>query len=510
MCTNQREIVNKYTGHKLYVKCGKCPACLQEKAAYRVSRIKANDSPGLDAVMVTLTYARHCCPYILRNEAYSFAHQKNFEENDRKRSRLYFNSDNYRDSLSVYRDKTFRKVRINANYDIDYKVTNERVKLCDVDFSVSTNFKNCKDLKYEHDKIGVCYYPDVQDFIERLRLNLKRKYSYEESFKMYCCSEYGSKSLRPHFHLLFWIKKGDFELFRNAVIASWPYGNLSKFDRAIERAFRASSYVASYVNCSTDFPDFLKVNFKAKHSYSKGFGFGSRDFSLFAILEKFYRGNLTVSPQKEIKGIPTIVECPIPTYVISRYFPKYKGFNRLSDAQRIQVASRICRFSELSDIKKKAIIRFVNGFSFPVYYSDIDFHQISVRLNNAYQRFCDCYRIDYKSEPPSLIDYLELHSRIWNLYSSDCLRLNLQNEDVPIQEKYDNLEEIKCKYESDLPDFIDYPLPVGFTEDMLLVVDPNGFLSVIGRTVAFTRSYYEHDKKRRVINTFLSSQYEEY
>ena len=32
MCTNQREITNKYTGHKFYVKCGYCPACLQEDA----------------------------------------------------------------------------------------------------------------------------------------------------------------------------------------------------------------------------------------------------------------------------------------------------------------------------------------------------------------------------------------------------------------------------------------------------------------------------------------------
>ena len=31
MCTNQRLIVNKYTGHELYVPCGKCEACQQGK-----------------------------------------------------------------------------------------------------------------------------------------------------------------------------------------------------------------------------------------------------------------------------------------------------------------------------------------------------------------------------------------------------------------------------------------------------------------------------------------------
>ena len=56
MCTNQREIINKYTGHKLYVKCGHCPACLQEKAAHRVLGLKQKDSPLTDTIMCTLTY----------------------------------------------------------------------------------------------------------------------------------------------------------------------------------------------------------------------------------------------------------------------------------------------------------------------------------------------------------------------------------------------------------------------------------------------------------------------
>ena len=42
MCVNQREITNKYTGHKLYVKCGHLSCLLARKRkAHRVSRIKA-------------------------------------------------------------------------------------------------------------------------------------------------------------------------------------------------------------------------------------------------------------------------------------------------------------------------------------------------------------------------------------------------------------------------------------------------------------------------------------
>ena len=73
MCTNQREIINRYTGHRFYVKCGHCTACLQEKAAHRVSRIKAEDSPLTDTIMCTLTYRRNDCPYVFRQDAYAFA-----------------------------------------------------------------------------------------------------------------------------------------------------------------------------------------------------------------------------------------------------------------------------------------------------------------------------------------------------------------------------------------------------------------------------------------------------
>ena len=73
MCTNQRLIVNKFTGHKLYVPCGKCEACQQEKAAHRVSRIKSNLKDGYVYLLVSLTYNRYSCPYVDKQEAYEFS-----------------------------------------------------------------------------------------------------------------------------------------------------------------------------------------------------------------------------------------------------------------------------------------------------------------------------------------------------------------------------------------------------------------------------------------------------
>lgn len=530
MCTNQREIVNKYTGRKLYVKCGHCPSCLQEKAAFRVSRIKAQDSPEFDTIMVGLTYARHCAPYVLRDDAYKFSHGDIL-------------------SLPVYRDTSFRKVRQNAAYDINYSRVDGQVKLCDIDFLTKCDFRGNRDLRGDFGKIGVSYYPDVQHFLARLRLNLKRNYNFNHEFKCFVCSEYGAGRIkgkgifRPHFHILFWIPKGTYEPFRSALVSSWPYGDLSRFPRAIEKAFRASSYVASYVNCGSDFPDFLKQYFRPKHSYSKGFGMSNKLFSLPKILDKFSRGHLTLFVQSGDKvGMP-VHELPFPQYVIHRYFPKFKGYGRIAPSSLCDVMRRItepflpgwknprCLGVEYYEYDAKPMslglpfppatgdscaiwdssitsfvpsplsdFRFLNMMSFPVYYSTDDLYKIGVRLKNAYMRFCDCCDFNL-----SFYEYAKLHKKIWSLYSSDVLRLHLQNEQIPLQEKYDNLENVKCSHI-----FNGSSLPIGFKLSMLDITDPNKFKSNLFNTGRFETSFYEHFKHRRVSNTILSSLYEEF
>ena len=496
MCTNQREIVNKYTGHKLYVKCGHCPACLQEKAAHRVSRIKAEDSAYTDTIMCTLTYRRYNCPFVYRDDAYLFARGKYTYCDLKTGSEYYMN-------LPVFRSVSYRKVRLSSDYDIGYKVDKKVVQLCSIPFDKKCSFLNNKDLAHEHDKIGIAFYPDVQKFIARLRLNLIRNFNFHGKFKVYCTSEYGSKSLRPHFHLLFWIPKGSFEKFRVAIASSWPFSDISSFDRAVEKAFRASSYVASYVNCSSDFPDFLKTYFKPKHSFSKDFGVSADIFQLPKILQKFRDGHLTYFAQKEIGQVPTIVECPIPKYIISRYFPIFKGYNRLTSTSRNYIARGFAKLDMLKKSGEKCDLNlrvYFDRVSFPVYYNDDDIHKINVCLKNAYFRF-----LDNSPNFLSFDDYLFLHGQIWSLYHSDVLRLHLTNDDIPLNEKYDNLEEIKCSYE-----YNHSPLPIGFTNDMLIVTNPNDFVSVRMNTARFQQSYYEHEKHRSVNNAVYSSLYEEF
>ena len=401
MCINQRRIVNRYTGKTMYVNCGHCPACLQQKAAHRVQRIKANNSVGMQSYMLTLTYARYNAPYIKRDEAYKF-------------------SKGELDTLSVYRDTRYRWKRYDSGYDTACFGMLDTHKLCTIDaIDDIVSIVGVKDLKHEYNHIGVTYYPDLQRFFARLRLNLKRNFDYNEKFSAYCCSEYGSKSHRPHFHILLWIRKTDAEIFRTAINKSWPFSNILLFPRAFEEALRAASYVASYVNCTSDFPNFLKTFFPAKHSYSKGFGCGNKLFSLDSILERFRRGSLTYFPTKTINGLPTTVECPIPKYVISRFFPLVKGYSRFVGSAQFDYLAGFTRlsfeeFSEKFNFGKQSCWKNSGRMMF----EPIEQYRVSVRLMNAYKRFCEL-----SSDYIDLDTYYWLHIRIWSLYKANCLRL---------------------------------------------------------------------------------------
>lgn len=507
MCTNQRQIVNKYTGAKLFVKCGKCPACLQEKAAHRVSRIKANDSDDTETFLLTLTYRNECVPYVRRDDAYLFSRNKFGLSCDFPSKVL---SDGNRViierslMLPVHRDMDYRWIRSDSEYNIKLKPLGHRV-ITRVEFTKQCDFNNLKDLNKKPNCIGVCYYPDLQNFVSKLRINLKRFYHVEYPFKTFCCSEYGTKRQRPHFHLLLWIPKGTSQTFRSAIIKSWPYGDIQNHPKRFERAYRASSYVASYVNKPDGFPDFLKIYFDCSHSYSKHFGLACPDFLLSSILSKFHRGHLTMFKQKNEFSTIKYVECPLPSYVIFRYFPKFKGYNRIAP-------SEVCQFTKRLVESDFFFSKFTDGLDYVplkgsvIWYSRDDVHKISIRLRNAFDKF-NSHFVDDKF---SFEDYLRLHKSIWQLYNSDVLRLSMSNDDIPLPERYDNLEDVKNKVESDENKGLAPCLPIGFTKDMLIVTNPNDFLSVKCNTSRFETSFYDNIKHRSVTEVVLTSKDDEF
>ena len=184
MCTNKRKIYNKYTHKPLYVNCGYCPACQQEKANKNASRIRSNRLPGQIALFVHLTYLNECVPYILKSDLSKSP-----------------------DSINVYRDYDRSWTRVpgrKRKYLLHYKRLVRPIDTLSMTDDHGVNeldcfddvLKNIKTLQNTYnprwttlpmdDKIGICYYKDVQNFIKKLKVNLSRDYGIPgNSFSFY-------------------------------------------------------------------------------------------------------------------------------------------------------------------------------------------------------------------------------------------------------------------------------------------------------------------------------------
>lgn len=116
-------------------------------------------------------------------------------------------------------------------------------------------------------KLHYARYSDLQKFIKRLRSRIQRKNIYNnEKIKYYAVSEYGPRTFRPHFHVLFYFDNATLSQdFGHLVDQAWTFGyNYTTLSRG-----GVSSYVASYVNSIVATPEVFKGNAtmpKSSHS----------------------------------------------------------------------------------------------------------------------------------------------------------------------------------------------------------------------------------------------------
>lgn len=474
MCTHQRLITNRYTGRSFYVPCGHCKACQQAKALRRVTRIRNHTKAGYVALSVMLSYDRYAVPYIWRSDvhdAYKIANKYGFAKA----------------GIKVFRDCQDRRVRVGSNYNMAVHREKKQVLLDEkqVTFKKSTQYDLPNDLVKGRGKIGVLYYKDIQDFNKRLRINLQRNFNNEGRYTYYAVGEYGSDTLRPHWHLLLFIKAQDIAVYRDAIRKSWTYGDLRK-ERRIEVAKNMASYVASYVNCGADFPAFLSENFPPKTHFSQGFGCGSDVFSLSSLLQKVERGDLSYNlPSKSSpRGF---VSVQIPKYVVHRFFPLFKGYSRLSCST---VSNFLRTFSITSLVQDSRFDEI--GYTFD------DLHQIQVRLHNACERYIE---VTGKTSEDFAID----HNRIWTCYRSNVLkRLHTSDDAPPVNERYDNLYEM-CTDRGNMNRYLFGDLGFDFVE-----VNPNNFQSTIRITQQLTEMFDNNSKYKKINNHILSKLDEEF
>lgn len=455
MCTHGRFIRNKYINKSFFVKCGHCESCLMEKANRRMMRLYDEYSPNHLAFFVTLTYKRYACPY--------------FRVED------YLNKLN---PLPLYRD-----CRIQRTFG-DSKIVNEIDHLEDVyvdysSFWSSNPLHNLKTLAHRDHQIGVCYYRDLQLFHKRLNIILKRNFNYHGYFKAYNCSEYGENTLRPHFHLLIFCDNISemYRILKSSVMQAWPFSDSSRWSKGFQLAEDASSYVSSYVNKPVDFPLFLYDNFRSKHSFSPHLGFNCKSYSLASLLTSIRSGNMQYAREINQNGLRSVVNLPLPKYVVNRYFPLFKGYSRFTRPEIYDVLRNPRRLSEYRQVMD---------------YSDEDIRKIIKQLSNVHYKYFSDMSDD---------DYAQLHITAWTSYRSTCYRLFVEDDRIPILQKYDNLFELdNGSVRSDIVDIYqrcDNP-----------VINPNEFSCNISKTNYNIQQFAKKIKTKKVNEMIVNQIYE--
>lgn len=213
-CLHPLTIINKYTGKRVTVRCGKCEVCRNSHAATWVQRLDQEQRCHLYTWFVTLQYDEQHVPQMVRIDSDGTP------------------SLDYVDSLS-----------------------GERISLLDTpsDFVFRSELRE-KQFCYDTKVLNVLSKRDIQLFIKRLR-KYALDYDGNARLRYFITGEYGPQTFRPHYHCLFFLDSPLLSKnFEECLNRSWEHGSV--FDpHTVNNG--ADSYVAQYLNCTTHLPKIL-------------------------------------------------------------------------------------------------------------------------------------------------------------------------------------------------------------------------------------------------------------
>lgn len=235
-------------GRVQLVGCGSCPACQELKRNRFSNRLALEEHRSKYCSFVTLTYDETFLPIVDVSRLFSAFDgevvdlQQNYDFNEDFSTPTVVNTEELRNSVILYnKHRAFYK----ANFSVNRNVT------------------------YENNQVAVLVNRHLQLFIKRFRKYVSTKYN--EKIRYYAIGEYGTQSLRPHWHILFFYSSSqlarDFENVQQFGTESRPIQtpvflrSLWKFGYIDSKQTdgKAYFYVSSYVNKPSDFPYVLEL-----------------------------------------------------------------------------------------------------------------------------------------------------------------------------------------------------------------------------------------------------------
>lgn len=331
-CLHPVRVYNKSLGEFVWTSCGKCEACQMAKRNRWISRLEYERQFHLATMFVTLTYNNESLP------KYSFPKVTTLRSGDDS----YFGFDS-----PVY----------DVSEDRQYMFSNRCSECIAFD---ELFFESPADRHYFDNEInlsgGIPYasVTDLQLFNKRLNKyfhdNVTQEY---KNFRYFCVSEYGSTTLRPHFHCLYFVdSQSVVDRFSEAVRSCWSdsrtkvsYG-LS--DTQVVQT-TASSYVASYITKFFDMPSFYThKSLRPFFVCSKRPSIGTLNINSSFVQEEINSCSpvMLVRKNRCDNNLSTV---PLYKCIENRCFPKFAFYNQVSDSLKFSLFRIAERFSD-SDV----------------------------------------------------------------------------------------------------------------------------------------------------------------
>lgn len=340
-CLHPRYVTNLQTGERVRVRCGKCAACLNARAKYWINKLLVESEHHRYAFMVNLTY-----------------------DNEHLPSLVY---DRTGDNL-VYRN---RKLDLCIPFTdltdlIDNQYLSPKKDESPEDYAVRFNERKRKDLDYLVSRLNhplglpvVCT-DDISKFNKRLNKYIHDHYTKQyQNFRFFLCHEYGPSTYRCHCHAIYFFESKRLAAdFSKVISKTWSFGNTSAACIYSKGGF---SYVAQYVNLSCHLPSFyVHKDLRQKYQFSKCPPLGFIPISPEELREVYERRDTKRTVWNPSASRFDVI--PVDLTFKGRFFPKFAGYNRISDSDRIRLyrSSEIFPSYEYSEFAEQ-IYQYVNS-----------------------------------------------------------------------------------------------------------------------------------------------------
>ena len=337
-CLHPRTIRNKYTGQLVSVKCGVCPSCIASKANAQFSKLTNFASKFKYCFFSTLTYSEQMLSSfeLIRLEDDFSVFEGERPHSSTIESSLSWLDGNDSDSVIVGFRSIPRDIKVATS------PTSRRCTSIKTDYYEFTKVLNLGEVRqliiksnsrYDYTRKAVVSPPlseckpyihyfssdDFQLFMKRLRIKISRtKTCCNEKILYYAVQEYGPRTFRPHWHVLFFFNSEELsQIFAKYCSEAWPLGNC---DTELSRG-ACANYVASYVNSTVSLPPLFQSHaaFKPKTRHSKGIVANLQFPETFDVSEADEAASLCIDGRTvSLDGKTTVVR-PTSAY-ISRLF----------------------------------------------------------------------------------------------------------------------------------------------------------------------------------------------